>query len=851
MLVKYFRAFVISCITASSLVASFTVKSLAQINPDTTLPNSSSVTVQGNTSIIEAGTTQGNNLFHSFKEFSVKNSSKAFFNNAANIQNIITRVTGQSTSNINGIIKANGGASLFLINPNGIIFGENAKLEIGGSFIGSTANAIQFGNLGTFSATNPLEPTPLLTINRSALLFSQVQASLIESNSVAPSGNNPSNAFTATGLRVPDGKSLLLVGADVNINNGGLYAFGGRVELAGLAGTGIVALNKNGDNFSLSFPNVNKSDVSLSNNATVNVRAGNDGSIAINAHNLILTGSSQLLAGIQNGLGTDNGKSGNIDINTTGTISFTNSDIFNNVEANTLGYGGDINIKTNILKLEDGADVSAITFGAGTGGDLKIYADKIEVIGASNDGYSSRIITKAESTATGAAGNLTIKTNQLLIQNGGQVDALTFGAGRSGDLKINATSSIELTGINTVDNRFPSGLFVEQGTKGATGNAGSLTINTPVLRVLNGANISASTFGAGNSGDLKIDADKIEVIGTSSSGSASIINTEAGATATGAAGNLTIKTNQLLTQNGGQINAITLGAGRGGDLKIDATSLIEAIGINNVDNKYSSGLFVQQETKGATGNAGNLTINTPVLRVLDGANVSASTFGSGAGGNLKIDARIIEVIGASSNSSSSKITAQANLNATGAAGDLTIKTNQLLTQNGGQISASTFGAGAGGDLKIDATSLIKLIGVNIVDSTFPSGLFVGQNTKGGTGNAGSLTINTSVLQVLDGANVNASTLGAGTAGDLKIDATSSVELRSVNMVDSSFSSGLFVQSTEGATGNAGNLTIKTNQLLVQDRARIATRSVGTGTAGNLTINAKSINLKEINRTTAT
>jgi large exoprotein involved in heme utilization and adhesion len=325
-------------------------------------------------------------------------------------------------------------------------------------------------------------------------LFNQIQASSIESNSVAPSGSNSSNAFIARGLRVLDGKSLLLVGGDVSINGGGLYAFGGRVELGGSSGTGTVALNRNGDNFSLSFPDeVDKSDVSLSNNASINVRAGNGGSIAINARNLKMTGASQLLAGIESGLGSDNSKAGNIDINTTGTINLQNSDISNAVRANANGQGGDVNIKTNTLRLEDG----------------------------------------------------------------GRVLARTLSAGQGGNLKIDATSNVELLGINTGNSSFVSGLFVQQGTKGATGNAGSLTINTPVLRVLDGAEVNAGTSGAGRGGDLIVDANKIEVIGTSSNGSITKIATQAELVATGAAGNLAIKTDQLLVGNGGQVSAST------------------------------------------------------------------------------------------------------------------------------------------------------------------------------------------------------------------------------------------------------------------------------------------------------
>ncbi|AUB43674.1 Large exoprotein involved in heme utilization or adhesion (plasmid) [Nostoc flagelliforme CCNUN1] len=196
----------------------------AQITPDGTLPNNSSVTREGDTFNITGGTQAGSNLFHSFGEFSVNTGGTASFNNALDIQNIITRVTGESVSNIDidGLIRTLGTANLFLTNPNGIVFGENASLNVGGSFVATSANALQFGNRGFFSATDKNIPSELLTVNPSALLFNQINHNgEIQNNSAAPAGTDPAG-LNAFGLRVPDGKSLLLVGGNVSMDGGRL-----------------------------------------------------------------------------------------------------------------------------------------------------------------------------------------------------------------------------------------------------------------------------------------------------------------------------------------------------------------------------------------------------------------------------------------------------------------------------------------------------------------------------------------------------------------------------------------------------------------------------------------------------
>jgi filamentous hemagglutinin family protein len=411
---SFWQLGLIGLLTSAGINA-FTWRTLAQttpsnIQPDATLGAESSRIVpnfQGlRVEVIQGGATRGINLFHSLREFNVSEGRGAyFFSPGADIQNILARVTGANRSEILGTLGTFGNSqpNLFLINPNGILFGQNASLDVQGSFIGTTANGVKFGNQGEFSATNP-EPVPLLTINPSALFVNQINKSAaIQNNSVAYAGRDPAG-FDAFGLRVPDGKSLLLVGGNVIMDGGELNAFGGRVELGGLAAPGSVNLFFNGDNLSLKFPeNVTRASVSLTNQASVYVLAAGGGDIAVNARNVEILGGSFLSAGIGRGLGTSETVAGNITLNAMGEIKIADfGRVVNNVRPGAKGNGGNITIDADSFLLRDGAQLAALTSGQGNAGNVTVNA-KNAVSLADN-----AILSSVEAGGVGKGGNINI-----------------------------------------------------------------------------------------------------------------------------------------------------------------------------------------------------------------------------------------------------------------------------------------------------------------------------------------------------------------------------------------------------------------------------------------------------------
>lgn len=107
---------------------------LAEIVSDGTLGAAHKLSLSNETQAYaitqDLGKTVGNHLFHSFQTFNLAQGETAVFSGAAHVENVISRVTGGSPSNINGMIKNSiPGANTYLLNPSGI-FLENTPVWI-------------------------------------------------------------------------------------------------------------------------------------------------------------------------------------------------------------------------------------------------------------------------------------------------------------------------------------------------------------------------------------------------------------------------------------------------------------------------------------------------------------------------------------------------------------------------------------------------------------------------------------------------------------------------------------------------------------------------------------------------
>lgn len=574
---------VLGVLTGSAIALSAN-RTIAQITPDATLPNNSRVITQRNIKIIEGGTQLGNNLFHSFEQFSLPTGTTAYFNNTFDTQNIISRVTGKSISNIDGTLKANGTANLFLINPNGIVFGPNAALNIGGSFLATTANSINFADGSKFSAT-ATQTTPLLTVSVPVGLQFGATANPIRNRSRTPA--SATNIFNRpVGLQVQSGKTLALVGGDLTLEGGTLTAPGGQIVLASVGANSLVNLSPNSQGWQLSYEGVpNFQNILIADKKIPSfVNTGNEGggNIYIQGKRVTITGNSQIFT-----TSTSSQPTGNLTVTASELVELSATNACLVVTSLGSGQIGNLTINTKNLIVRNGAQVFISGRGSGSGGKLTVNAsESVELTGGYlfQNGIFLPSGLFSATFATGDAGDITINTGKLRVQGGAQISTQSSG------LRL-----------------FPSRQFLP-----ATGKGGNLTVNA---------------------------SQSVEVSGTSLTGISS--NLSASTQGYGAAGNVTLNTKQLIVRDEGTIAVnsqlpneyIYLGdpqkLGKAGELNINARSIL-------LDNK---GLLASETD---VGNGGNIKLQVrDLLLMRRNSQITTNAGGleaAGDGGNIKIDA---------------------------------------------------------------------------------------------------------------------------------------------------------------------------------------------------------------------
>lgn len=558
--------------------------------------------------LISDGVRRGTNLFYSFEQFNILAKQRVYFDSPLEINNIIGRVTGGDISSILGVLGVQGNANLFIINPNGIKFGPNSSLDLNGSFVATTANSIRFGNQGSFNVEKNNE-LPQLTVNPSGFIFARENIAPIVNQSQAefgtrinpdPSLNSKQQIVSLKGLNVPSGKDLILLGGDITLDNGGLYALGGNIKIGSIAQQGTVDLSFDGQNFSLDLPqSLSRGNISFINGSRVDTSGNSSssgGNIQIIGNNIIIKDKSQIIS-------TSINQDGN------GSLKFDAANILDVIGPTprggntfTAGYagarGGDTIITARKFTVQNGAQLNSGSFDGGKGGDFIIKAsESVEVSGVDSRGLQSIISSSTFDNGVGGIisietpGSVSINQGAAILSGGTGYQTQTRGTilptGNGGNIVITAGGSVN---IDQVSGQLPSRISA---TNDGSGKAGDIEIVSTLLNVRNSFVEVSSVFG--QAGELKVNTKSLTLDGGTLS--ADTADTKF----TGA--NISLKMLDLL--------------------RLENESLISATASNNA-------------------NGGNITIDTPILLAFpsgpEGSDIIAKA-DKGRGGIIKINSK--------------------------------------------------------------------------------------------------------------------------------------------------------------------------------------------------------------------
>lgn len=755
--------------------------------------------------LINGGATRGSNLFQSFADFNVQDGQRVYFANPAGVNSILTRVTGLNPSQIFGTLGVDGAANLFLLNPRGIVFGPNARLDIAGSFVASSSEAFEFGNGLSFSAVDP-HAAPLMAVTLTPGL--QV-------------GSRFTGPVTNAGqLAVGAGQTLSLAGQEVT-NAGSLTASGGtvqvlgdrlflqdtsRIDVSAVGGGGNVFV---GGNFQGRGPLPNAQQVTVRAGAQIEASAlgmGNGGQVVTWAD-----GATVFAGQVRSRGGSQSGNGGLVEVSGKETLQFTG-------QVDTLapfGISGTLLLDPKDIRIvagpADGVNTISSQVLSATTSNISLLADNTITFDApisittQNVGITAEAgqqITVNQNILT-QNGDVVLRSPQgrILITNGacigtngvcgGQTSSFT-PVGRSGDIRLFGGDRVDI--IN-------GSLDARSDTGSSDPVFATVVVNGGSVR-LDNAYVSATNLGEGLAGDIFITGtNTVEILNSS---------------------------NQTTPFKG--INS----RGRIGRILIGGTPINPALPTPVSIRIANSSIANDNNTPGSGEmNVGDVVVRAQQSIDLEGVDIQSGTFREGNSGDIRLittgSGGQIQI------SDRSLIRNNVSPSGQGNSGVIIVRTNDLKVSGFSQIQSLTQGVGDAGGVRLDAGS---------GDIVFDQADVLVNVEAGAQGDAGILLVfaddvtlkNGSQFQTIvrgsedgvPGGVGNAGGIGVFLGGDLNIDGSLKGSDGRI------FPSWLSSDVGRGAQGDAGAIVVKAQGIYLTDRGQIRVNNFSdAGLAGDI------------------
>src|SRR5271166_2622635 len=701
----------------------------------------------------------GGNLFHSFGQFGLSTGESAAFSGPATVSNVIGRVTGGNSSSIDGKIQSSiPGANLYLINPNGIVFGPNATVNVSGSFHASTADYVRMSDGAKFQATNPDASTFSAAPPAAfGFLTARPAALMVNGSTLGP---------------VPGQGTLGLVAGPVSIVGATLSAPAGTIHVTSAAGTGEVPVDPRNTAASTvtSFgPVAVKGGSTLDVSDSKNLRSG--GSVFIRAGALTVDASE---------INADNygsGSGGVLSLRGDSQITLSNGA---NVHAVAMGSGNGADVllstATSGVILADAATVLTDTMGSGNSGSITIIAGQLTLQNGTN--------VLAQTSGSGSGGDVTVSVGgSLTVASGASLGTIAFADGNAGNVSVTAAGPL------TIDMSVGAAASLFQGIASqttGTGNAGNVTVTAGTLSMVNNGEIFSATGASGNAGDVSVTAfDKLTIDGSGGDPAASPTGIFSEAVAgSGAAGTLSVMARTLSIVNNGEISSDTFASGNAGNLTVAVSGQLTIDGSGGNPEAHAATAIFSQAELGSSGAAGIVRVSAGTLSIVNSGEIAASTFASGNAGSVAVAVSgQLTIDGSGENLAVGRtgIFSQANPGSSGAAGSVSVSAGTLVVANDGVISSRTLGFGNGGSVLVAVGNLAIISDGSIATDTRGTG----------SGNAGDVSVNV--------------------AGQFTIDGVSQTSF-----------TGISSRSTQGSNGNAGEVMVSAGTLSIGKGGAIST-----------------------------